>query len=490
MFASKEVKQSSPTKHEFAALSGEPVPVRFEPGDPEDPATGWGRWKRYRMMALACFVTYCSAFNASANGAASGGFIADHPSVTSTVFQTSSFTYLAMLGIGPLVLAPISETFGRRPQIWICTFVIMVLFLGQALAPNIYSLVFCRLIQGTAASIEGPVAAGVVADLWPKKTRGPAMGIFVLTVFTANATGPLTMNWVAQELSWPWVYWIQMISNGVCFLLITFFFVEPRADVILGKRCKALEKETGRPHYVEGAERFEGWAEALKLSSTRPLMYLFTEPIVMALALWVGFAWGVVFLAIGAISHVFAEVYGFSQGLSHTVLITGFVGAFISFILHLTVQEPMYQRAALAGHGKAKPEVRLYASAIGGMLFSAGAFGFAWTAREWIHWFVPCIFLTLFNVGIYTIYLGTYLYIGDCYVPFFGVTMYDQLTFKWASSLVGFIAGALAIVPWILIIFGDKLRAKSRIARQMEQQEGQTLADEPARPGMTEVEMP
>ncbi|GAA5837618.1 hypothetical protein JCM9279_006807 [Rhodotorula babjevae] len=486
-----------------------PVPVRFAKGDPEDPAEGWSRLKRYRALALAMFVTYCSAFNASANGAASGGFREDHPGVTTNDFQASSFTYLAMLGIGPLVLAPVSETFGRRPQIVICTFIILVLFLGQALAPNIYSLIFCRLIQGVAASVEGPVAAGVVADLWPKRIRGPAMGIFVLCVFTANATGPTAMNWAAQKLNWHWVYWIQMCSNGLCFVLCLCFFPEPRADVILSKRCKQLEKETGRPHYVDGAERFEGWWQALKVSSTRPLLYLFTEPIVMALAIWVGFCWGMVFLYIGAVVHVMRETYGFSQGQGATCLMTGCIGALISYGLHLTIQEPMYARAVARGHGKAKPEVRLYSSAIGALLFSGGAFGFAWTARESIHWIVPCIFVTLTNVGIYSIYLATYLYIGDVYdrysssgqaaqsllrnilgatFPFFGVTMYDKLGFDWASSLVGFIALALAVVPWGLIAYGPQLRAKSRVARSMEQHEGQVLADEP--PQMTEVEMP
>ncbi|BGP37884.1 hypothetical protein JCM10450v2_001820 [Rhodotorula kratochvilovae] len=507
----KDIMHHGASKHEDVVVpSGqEAIAVRFAKNDPDNPTEGWSRWKRYRALALAMFVTYCSAFNASANGAASAGFREDHPGVSTSVFQASSFTYLAMLGIGPLVLAPVSETFGRRPQIVICTFIIMVLFLGQSLAPNVYSLIFCRLIQGTAASIEGPVAAGVVADLWPKRTRGPAMGIFVLCVFTANSTGPLSMNWCAQNLNWHWVYWIQMITNGLCFFLVLFFFPEPRADVILGKRCKQLEKETGRPHYVDGAERFEGWVQALKISSTRPLAYLFTEPIVMALALWVGFAWGMVFLFIGSITHVFAKTYGFSQGQSGTVLITGFLGAAISYVLHLTVQEPMYARAVVAGHGKAKPEVRLHSSAVGAVLFSAGAFGFAWTACEWIHWIVPCIFITMLNVGIYSIYLATYLYIGDVYdrysssgqaaqsllrnilgatFPFFGVIMYDKLGFPWASSLVGFIAGVLAVVPFGLILFGDRLRARSRIARSMEQQEGEVLSDH--EPTMMEVEMP
>ncbi|CDR42973.1 RHTO0S07e06040g1_1 [Rhodotorula toruloides] len=271
-------KEHAPaTKHEFASTQGEPVIVRFAKGDPEDPAEGWSRWKRYRALGLAMLVTYLSAYNASANGAASAGFRKEHPSVSASVFQASSFTYLAMLGIGPLVLAPVSEATGRRPQIVICTFVIAVLFLGQALSPNVYSLIFCRWVQGTAACIEGATAAGVVADLWPKRTRGPAMGLFVLTVFTANATGPLCSNWIAQTVGWRWVYWVQLISNSICFVLCLFLFPEPRADVILGKRCKKLQAESGRPHFVEGLEGTESMLDAVKLSLTRPLLYLFTE---------------------------------------------------------------------------------------------------------------------------------------------------------------------------------------------------------------------
>ncbi|KWU46452.1 MFS general substrate transporter [Rhodotorula sp. JG-1b] len=489
----EEVKTHLP-KHEF--VGEEAVAVKFAKGDPEDPATGWPRAKRYRALLLAMAVTYASAFNATANGAASGGFRKEHPDVTTSVFQTSSFTYLAMLGIGPLVLAPVSETFGRRPQIVVCTFIIMLLFLGQALAPNVYSLIFCRWIQGTAACIEGPTAAGVVADLWPKRTRGPAMSLFVLTVFTANATGPLVANWVAFKTNWHWVYWVQLCSNAVVFVLCLFLFPEPRADVILAKRCAKLQKETGKPHYVDGADHFEGWAHALRVSCSRPLQYLFTEPIILALSLYAGLAWACVFLFVGAIAHVFEVTYGFSQGQAGTVLICGFIGAAISYILHLTIQEPLYRRWTIAGHGKAAPEVRLYPAAIGGILFAAGCFGFAWTARPHIHWIVPCIFICMFNIGIYSIYLGTYLMISECYdrysssgqaaqsllrnilgsvFPFFGIAMYDNLGFPWASSTLGFISGVMALIPWLLIYFGPRLRARSKIARSMEHQEGEII---------------
>ena len=147
---------------------------------------------------------------------------------------------------------------------------------------------------------------------------------------------------------------------------------------------------------------------------TKPPFFA-SSAIILALSLYAGLAWACVFLSVGAIAHVFEVTYGFSQGQAGTVLLCGFIGAAISYILHLTIQEPLYRRRTLAGHGKAAPEVRLYPAAIGGILFATGCFGFAWTARPHIHWIVPCIFICMFNIGIYSIYLGTYLMISECY---------------------------------------------------------------------------
>lgn len=72
---------------------------------------------------------------------------------------------------------------------------------------------------------------------------------------------------------------------------------------------------------------------------------------------------------------------------------TGFIGAAIGWIWNATGQERLYNAAMVRGAGKAKPEARLYSAAVGGIMFSVGCFCFGWTARPWIHWIVPCIFL-------------------------------------------------------------------------------------------------
>lgn len=57
--------------------------------------------------------------------------------------------------------------------------------------------------------------------------------------------------------------------------------------------------------------------------------------------------------------------------------------------------------------------------------------------------------------------------------------MYDKLGFPWASTLVGFIALAFAVVPWLIIRYGETLRKRSSIAVSLELLEGEILPDEP-----------
>lgn len=192
---------------------------------------------------------------------------------------------------------------------------IVILFLPQALAPNISSLSISRLFQGTAASIEGPHVAGIISDLFHRDGgRGIAMATFTLVVFTANAIGPLTCNWLASETDWANIYWMQMAMNGVVFIMCAFMLDETRHDLILDKKITKYNKTYGTDLKVQ-TDAAHSVKKALTTSLARPLIYLTTEPIVIALSIWVGFAWGIVFLSTGTVLHVFEKTYDFTQGL-------------------------------------------------------------------------------------------------------------------------------------------------------------------------------
>lgn len=85
----------------------------------------------------------------------------------------------------------------------------MLLFIPMALAPNVYALIFSRLVQGTAACIEGPTAAGVVADLFPKVHRGIPMGFFVLT-----GQSLLSLSLYKVRFSRPFFFFFRIVATN------------------------------------------------------------------------------------------------------------------------------------------------------------------------------------------------------------------------------------------------------------------------------------
>ena len=48
---------------------------------------------------------------------------------------------------------------------------------------------------------------------------------------------------------------------------------------------------------------------------------------------------------------------------------------------------------------------------------------------------------------------------------------YERLGYQWASSFVGFLGAALGIVPFILFLYGRKIRARSKLASQIAKME-------------------
>ncbi|KAE8310215.1 major facilitator superfamily domain-containing protein [Aspergillus transmontanensis] len=75
-------------------------------------------------------------------------------------------TYLIGYILGPMVFAPLSETYSRRPvMIW--TFLGYTIFsLACAVAPNFAAIVIFRLLSGIFASSPTAVVGGLYADIF------------------------------------------------------------------------------------------------------------------------------------------------------------------------------------------------------------------------------------------------------------------------------------------------------------------------------------
>jgi MFS family permease len=105
-----------------------------------------------------------------------------HTSQTLAAFSVSVF--LLGFGSGPLLLAPLSETFGRKP-IYIVGFTIFTLTqIPCALSSSISMLIGFRFLQGFFGSASIANGGGTISDMYDALERTRVVGWYIL--------GPLT----------------------------------------------------------------------------------------------------------------------------------------------------------------------------------------------------------------------------------------------------------------------------------------------------------
>lgn len=59
---------------------------------------------------------------------------------------------------------------------------------------------------------------------------------------------------------------------------------------------------------------------------------------------------------------------------------------------------------------------------------------------------------------------------GAC-LPLAAHSMYSNLGVAWATSVLGFVAVAMIPIPFVLIVYGEDVRARSRFCEKVHQQD-------------------
>ena len=66
------------------------------------------------------------------------------------------------------------------------------------------------------------------------------MALFAGAAMFGTGLGPLCSGFIAQHVSWRWVFYVQVIDCGLLILAVTAFFKETRGSVLLSQRAKLL----------------------------------------------------------------------------------------------------------------------------------------------------------------------------------------------------------------------------------------------------------
>jgi MFS transporter, DHA2 family, multidrug resistance protein len=78
------------------------------------------------------------------------------------------------------------------------------------LAPNIEALIGFRVLQGLAAGPLIPLSQTLLLASYPPALAGTAMALWAMTTLVAPVMGPLLGGWITDNISWPWIFYINV----------------------------------------------------------------------------------------------------------------------------------------------------------------------------------------------------------------------------------------------------------------------------------------
>ncbi|KAF5518513.1 Efflux pump FUBT [Colletotrichum aenigma] len=528
----------------------------------------WPHGRKYLMLALSCIATFLTAYTAGSYSPPASIMAADLDT-TRLAMLTGITTFCIGFALSPMVLAPLSELWGRYP-VFIISGVIYVIFQAVcSVAPNLAAMLVARFLVGVGGSVFSSVIGGVIADLWAKEQRNTPMAIFSGAVLAGTGAGPLVaaimtkrMGATDPTMAWKWIFWHQVIIDAVLVIALAVLFKESRGSVILSRKARFInhwyEQLETAGHYgvwledttnntnntttdstsdtdtqggscsgqekssttcrssprcstqlspqrlrwlVKEDEERASVATMISVSVSRPFLLLFTEPVVFFFSLWCAFAWAVLYCTFGSIPLAFSRTRNWDiehSGYFFSAMIVGSVVATIVGVLQDELLKLPHWRADVAPDNLSSfwlfmrrrlpaeaPESRLYFTCITATLLPIGLFLFGFTARHEVHWIAPAIGIAFATWGIYSVYLATFNYFADVYhkfassalaaqsccrnilggiFPLVTGALFRNLGEARAGALLGGIATGLTLIPWALVFFGEKIRAKSKFA--------------------------
>ena len=358
--------------------------------DPENPYN-WPTWRKVVnctfVSALAFITPLGSSVFAPGVPRLMVEFGSDSPELAAFVVSV----YVLGFAAGPLLLAPLSELYGRNIVYHSCNVFFVGFLVGCALSPTLNALIVFRFFSGVFGSCALSNGGGTIADMIVQEKRGAAMAAFSIGPLLGPIIGPVAGGFLSDAEGWRWVFWLLVIIGGLITIVMFIFARESYAPVLLQRKVNRLRKETGNPLLRSKLDAGLSSADYFKRGIIRPLKMLVFSPICVIFALYMAVVYGFLYLMFTSITPVFLENYGFPANTVGLVFLGLGIGSMLGLAFFSATSDRTLKKMAEKDGKGMKPEYRLWPLPFSAFLMPIGFFIYGWTVEYHVHWIVPII---------------------------------------------------------------------------------------------------
>lgn len=193
--------------------------------DSNDAQPGAPTFSRGYYIFLILFLVLLSAFGSFVNDM----YLPTLPEMVRAFHTSRSTVQLGLtfgmigLGVGELILGPLSDRFGRKPILVGTLVVFCIGAMCSVWSRTIHVFLWWRLVQGIGASGGYFLARTIPADLYQGRALAKVMAIVGAINGFAPASAPVLGGLVARNIGWQGIFWILFGFSAMLLLLTARF---------------------------------------------------------------------------------------------------------------------------------------------------------------------------------------------------------------------------------------------------------------------------
>jgi EmrB/QacA subfamily drug resistance transporter len=132
--------------------------------------------------------------------------------------------YALTFGVMIVTGGRLADMFGRRNAFFVGSAIFASMSALGGVAPTETWLIAARVLMGIGGALMWPAILGMTYEILPEEKAGLAGGIIIGAAGLGNAVGPLLGGVLTQELSWRWIFFlnvpIAIFAVAVTYLLV------------------------------------------------------------------------------------------------------------------------------------------------------------------------------------------------------------------------------------------------------------------------------
>lgn len=149
--------------------------------------------------------------------------LAGYFETTASLVQLSLTFSMVGLAVGQLIIGPLSDKYGRKKPLITSLVLFCISTMGCLYAPDIYTFIFFRLLQGLSGAGGVVISKSIATDLYRGKELTRFFSMLSSVQGIAPVCAPVLGGLLLEVTDWKGIFWILVLIGALLIVALAFF---------------------------------------------------------------------------------------------------------------------------------------------------------------------------------------------------------------------------------------------------------------------------